>query len=135
MGVILAMLWCSLSNAQADEWQVVVNQHSPIQQLDQSQVRNLFMGNTVILGLRVYDSEDMAQRTDFYRQVLGLTESRWRAQWSKLVFTGQATPPQQITTQEALLLLKKSTQAITYLPLSATLPSEIRVVFVYSNTP
>jgi len=135
MSAILAMLWCSLSIAQADEWQVVVNQHSPIQQLDQSQVRNLFMGNTVIPGLHVYDSEDMAQRTDFYRQVLGLTESRWRAQWSKLVFTGQATPPQQITTQEALLLLKKSTQAITYLPLSVNLPSEIRVVFVYSNTP
>ncbi len=131
--IVLVLFWCQLSVAIAGAWQVVVNVNSPIQQLNQAQVRNLFMGNTATAGLRVFDSDDPSQRAGFYRQVVGFTESRWRAHWSRLVFTAQATPPQQLNQQEVMLLLKQTTHAIAYLPLSTALPAEVKMVFSYSS--
>jgi hypothetical protein len=100
----------------------------------QAELSGFFMGNTAIAGLRVLDSDDPSQRAGFYRQVIGFTESRWRAHWSRLVFTAQATPPQQLSQLEILRLLQQSTFAAAYLPLQTTLPAEIKRVFVYSDT-
>lgn len=83
----------------------------------QAELSGFFMGNTATAGLRVLDSDDAVQRANFYWQVLSLTENRWRAQWARLVFTAQATPPQQLSQLEILRLLQQSTFAIAYLPL------------------
>lgn len=127
------LLLLQASVAIAGEWQVVVHTQSPILQLNQAQVRNLFMGNTATVGLQVFDSDDPAQRADFYWQVLGLTENRWRAHWSKLVFTAQSTPPQQLSQAEVFAVLQQSTLAVAYLPLKTPLHANMKRVFIYSD--
>ncbi|MDO6577212.1 phosphate ABC transporter substrate-binding protein [Alteromonas stellipolaris] len=44
-------------------------------------------------------------RSAFNTGVLGKSESQYSAFWSKLVFTGQGTPPEEVSTQEEMLQL------------------------------
>lgn len=114
----------------AGDWQVVMNQNSPVQVLNKTQVYNMFMGNTATGAIFVVDRDDFALRTDFYQQMFGVSESRWRAHWSKLVFTALGAPPPQLSRQETLTLLQQSVQAAAYFRLDEPLPIGVKQVFI-----
>jgi hypothetical protein len=118
----------------ADNWQVVMHKDSPVQALDRAQVYNMFMGNSSTDSVFVVDRDDYVLRTAFYQQIFGFNENRWRAHWSKLVFTAQGAPPPQLSTQEILNLLRQSVQAVAYFTLDESLPVGVKQVFVYTDT-
>ncbi len=120
------------SVALAESWQVVTRDDSVLIWLDEEQVRDLFMSNRVKLW-QVVDSDNSVMRNDFYQQVLGFSASRWRAHWSKLVFTGQGSPPPQLNHHDVLIMLQQSDQVITYLPLGLPLPIGVKRVYLSSE--
>ncbi|HUL49292.1 MAG TPA: hypothetical protein VLT79_04665 [Gemmatimonadales bacterium] len=78
---------------------VVVNRANPIQNLSLSDLRRLYLGQSVTFanGTRVALVTYPPAQARFYNTVLGLSEDRFQRHWMELVFQGQdATPPKAI---------------------------------------
>jgi len=61
--------------------------------------------NVIIKALPLTFEQGNDVRGAFNTGVLGKSESQYSAFWSKLVFTGQGTPPEEVSTQEEMLQL------------------------------
>jgi len=75
---------------------VIVGKNSSFASMDIDMARRIFLGREFSLNGQnialVYQGEGPT-RTDFETKVLGKTGSDLTAYWSKLIFTGKATPP------------------------------------------
>lgn len=103
------------------EMVVVVSAKNPLAALTEDQVANIFLGRTSFSmsgedAVPVDLGEETAARTEFYRQVTGKSGAQLKAYWSKLIFTGQAQPPREVTDPAALKkLLDSRPAAIGYM--------------------
>ena len=101
---------------------------------DKSQVERLFLGKTSKLpgggAAQVVDQVDgTAARVGFYQGVSGKSESQVKAYWSKLIFTGKGTPPQQVADDAAVKAFVGSTaNGIGYVD-SGSVDGSVKVVF------
>ena len=117
-------------------WQVLVRDDAKVEQLTTQQVKQLFMypeGSCKVYRLKAIDLAPESGRDYFYAQVLGYSAPRWRAHWSKIVFTGQGSPPEQVSVSQVKERLLQSTETIGYLPLSEPVPSRMKQVFVIQS--
>ena len=112
---------------------VIVSSQSPISSLSENEVRQLFTGQIKTLsGMRV-EPLDMPGGSDlrnrFYQGLMGRSPEQMRAYWTRLIFTGQGKPPQEVMNQDELArLLKGSPNSIGYLP-GDQVPADAKVVF------
>ena len=79
---------------------IVVAPGSSIGGVDKTAVERVFLGQAREIGgvsvTPVNQSEGQAVREQFEERVLGMTSSRVRSHWSRLIFTGAAQPPQNL---------------------------------------
>jgi ABC-type phosphate transport system substrate-binding protein len=80
---------------------VVVSPQSPVDQLSQDQVTNIFLGKTTRmpdgeLVVPVDQDEAAAIRNEFYIKLANKTPAQLKAYWSKLIFTGRGRPPKEM---------------------------------------
>lgn len=79
---------------------IIVNADSEIANASTSEVAQLFLGKRNRIdgqAVRAVDqSEGQATRDEFYNKVVGKTASQLNAYWSRLIFTGKGTPPDQV---------------------------------------
>ncbi|MDM4765682.1 transporter substrate-binding domain-containing protein [Pelomonas sp. SE-A7] len=95
-----------LAQYRQPQWVLVVAATSPIQSLDGDRARELFTGQT----RQTADGQAVAQlllpsgsgRDDFVQRYLGLDLAQWQQQWSRLVFSGRARPPLELSDLAAL---------------------------------
>ena len=79
--------------AHADE--VVVIANPAASSMTKDQVSDLFLGKSS--GMKLVDQPASAPiKAAFYQQVTGHDLSQVKATWSRLVFTGKATPPKEL---------------------------------------
>lgn len=130
--VILQILLIS-AQAQADIV-VVVNPNSKLTELTQQQIIDIYMGRTQTLAdgskLVPYDQPmDSAIRVAFYQSLTGKSLASINAYWARLLFTGRASPPRQLSDNMRLVdVIEKDLNAIGYMD-SIDLNDRASVVF------
>ena len=113
---------------------VVVNPKSPLASMTADQVSGIFLGksNTLPSGGTALptDLPDSAgTREIFYTKVTGKSTAQVKAAWSRLVFSGKATPPKELATSaDVKKFVASNPDAIGYIEKSAV-DSSVKVVF------
>ncbi len=92
-----ALLLSSIASA---DIAIVVNPESGINEASTADIAQLFLGKRNHIGgeaVRAVDQgEDSDTREEFYTKVVNKTGSQLTAYWSRLIFTGKASPPQTV---------------------------------------
>jgi ABC-type phosphate transport system substrate-binding protein len=103
--------------AHADELVVIGN--SSAASLTKDQVSDLFLGKSQ--GMKLIDQPASAPiKGAFYQRVTGHDLSQVKATWSRLVFTGKATPPKELPDSAAVKkAVAADPKAIGYIEKSA----------------
>jgi ABC-type phosphate transport system substrate-binding protein len=90
-----------LAQASGAQVAVVVGANSAAAAMTTEQAAGLFLGKSdqlpgVGVALLLDQSESAAVRELFYTKVTGKSPAQVKAVWSRLVFSGKATPPKEI---------------------------------------
>lgn len=97
LGAAGLLLSASLASA---EVVVIVNAASPVASASPEDIAQVFLGKRNDLGgndvVAVDQKEGSPARAVFYGKVVQKDASQLNAYWSKLIFTGKGTPPQQV---------------------------------------
>jgi hypothetical protein len=131
-GLILLSALCISGMAQA-QVAVIVNSKSPTATMTADQVSAIFLGksNTLPSGaaaLAVDLPESAAARDQFYSKVTGKQAAQVKAAWSRLVFSGKATPPKELATAaDVKKFVAANADAIGYIEKSAV-DASVKVV-------
>lgn len=114
---------------------VVVNAGSGIDRLTRSDVVNIFMGRyrklpTGNVALPV-DSSSLKAR--FYRALVDKDLAEINSYWARLVFSGEASPPQQIVSiGDVHQLVIQNMNALSYVD-SSQVPADMHVALTLSE--
>lgn len=112
---------------------VIVNPANGNAQMTEEQVQQLFLGKTSSFpngtpALPVDQPSSSASNTAFYEQVVKKSGSQLKAYWTKLVFSGGGTPPQEVGDDNAVKqIVATNPNAIGYID-SAKVDASIKVV-------
>ncbi|MFG6461776.1 hypothetical protein ACG04Q_09350 [Roseateles sp. DXS20W] len=119
----LALAACAVaSQAQVA---VVVNPKSAAAAMTADQVAGIFLGKTSTLpsgatAAAADQAEGSAVREQFYAKVAGKQAAQVKAAWSRLVFSGKATPPKELgSSAEVKKFVAANPDAIGYIEKSA----------------
>ena len=113
---------------------VVVNPKSPLASMTAEQVSGIFLGksNTLPSGATALPTDlpdSVAAREIFYTKVTGKSTAQVKAAWSRLVFSGKATPPKELgSSADVKKFVASNPDAIGYIEKSAV-DSSVKVVF------
>ena len=113
---------------------VIVSPKSPLATMTADQVSAIFLGksNTLPSGgtASPADLPDSAgTRELFYTKVTGKSAAQVKAAWSRLVFSGKATPPKELATSaDVKKFVAANPDAIGYIEKSAV-DSSVKVIF------
>lgn len=115
-----ALLLVSLCRPASAEPVVVVNVASMVHQLSQDDVVNIFLGRYRSLpgggtALPIDQPESSPLRAEFYRKLVNKNLNEINAYWSRLVFSGKTSPPQQASSAaEVVLFMARNPDGIAY---------------------
>jgi len=100
--MILAAAALALAAATASaDVVVIVSAKSTASTMTADQISQIYLGKSS--QMKPVDSGDGPIRSQFYAKVAGKDEAQVKAIWSKLVFTGKATPPKELPTGAAVV--------------------------------
>ena len=120
-----AALGVSAANA---EVVVVVHPSNSTASMSAEQVADVFLGKTTALA-PVDLPESSAVRSEFYQKVTGKDAAQVKAVWTRLIFTGKATPPKEVSASaDVKKAVGSDPKAIGYIEKSAV-DSSVKVVF------
>jgi ABC-type phosphate transport system substrate-binding protein len=91
---VIAAVLASASAGALAEVVAVVGAKSPAATMSNEQVAQFFLGKSNTMT--PIDQPEGALRNEFYKKVADKDASQAKALWSKLVFTGKATPPKEV---------------------------------------
>lgn len=104
---------------------VVVNPKSAAASMTADQVAGIFLGKSATLpsgatAAPADQAEGAAVRDQFYTKVAGKQSAQVKAAWSRLVFSGKATPPKELgNSAEVKKFVAANPDAIGYIEKSA----------------
>ncbi len=113
---------------------VVVGPKSPLTAMTAEQVGAIFLGkvNTLPSGATALPTDlpdSLPVHDIFYTKVAGKSSAQVKAAWSRLVFSGKATPPKELASSaEVKKFVAANPDAIGYIEKSAV-DSSVKVVF------
>jgi ABC-type phosphate transport system substrate-binding protein len=123
--LVAAALGISDANA---EVVVVVHPSNPASAMSAEQVADVFLGKSTALA-PVDLPESSATRGEFYQKVTGKDAAQVKAVWTRLIFTGKATPPKEVgASDDVKKAVAANPKAIGYIEKSAV-DSSVKVVF------
>lgn len=116
---IIALCHLLLASAAHAADQVVVIGNAVSSPLTKEQVADLYLGKSQ--GMKLIDQPASAPiKAAFYQQVSGHDLSQVKATWSRLIFTGKATPPKELADSAAVKkAVAADPKAIGYIEKSA----------------
>lgn len=130
--IIIGLLFLCSSSAYADV--VVIGHPSNGNQLDKDEVVKLFLGKKSSFpdgnkAVPFYLPPGDSLRGTFDKEVLGKSSSQLKSYWSKLVFTGKGTPPDELSsTADAKSKVASDSAAIAYID-SSEVDDTVKVLF------
>lgn len=104
---------------------VIVNPKSAAASMTADQVASIFLGKTSTLpsgatAAPADQAEGTAVREQFYSKVTGKQSAQVKAAWSRLVFSGKATPPKELASSaEVKKFVAANPDGIGYIEKSA----------------
>ena len=122
---LLFSMGALLAQAGGAQVAVVVGARSTASTLTTEQAASLFLGKSeqlpgVGVALLLDQPESAAVREFFYTKVTGKSAAQVKATWSRLVFSGKATPPKEIANSEAVKkLVAANPNTVGYIEKSA----------------
>ncbi|MBA5604262.1 hypothetical protein H3H36_02660 [Duganella sp. FT3S] len=120
--LIQTSLLCALSAAALSagaETVVIVSKQNPATRMFSEQASQFFLGKSAMFT-PIDQAEGSAIRADFYRKVADKDPAQVKAIWSKLVFTGKATPPKEYASNaEIKKAVAADPKAIAYIDKAA----------------
>jgi ABC-type phosphate transport system substrate-binding protein len=107
---------------------VIVSSRSSAATMTANEISQIYLGkSTAMKPVDTVDSTPL--RSQFYAKVAGKDEAQVKAIWSKLVFTGKAAPPKELSSSaEVVKVVGADPNTIGYVDKSA-LDSNVKVVF------
>lgn len=69
-------------------------------------------------------------RSEFNNNVLGKTDAQVKAYWSKLVFTGKGTPPQEVSQAEMLQIVASNPNTIGFVD-AGSITGDVKVIATF----
>ena len=116
----------SLQTANADVV-VIVSAKSTASTMTADQIAQIYLGKST--QMKPMDSGDTPTRSQFYTKVAGKDAAQIKAIWSKLVFTGKATPPQELpTSADVVKAVASNPDSVGYVD-RAAVDSSVKVVY------
>ncbi|WP_426195655.1 hypothetical protein [Massilia sp. DWR3-1-1] len=116
--VVSALLTLSAVPAFA-EVVAVVGAKSPAASMSNEQVAQFFLGKSTTMT-PIDQPDGNPVRNEFYKKVADKDASQAKALWSKLVFTGKATPPKEVASSaDVKKAVAADPKAIGYIEKSA----------------
>lgn len=117
-------LWIFAASKAISDVAVVVSPDSPLKEADMSNIGNLFLGKTNIIGGEEFTPMDLPEnspvREAFYKKVTNKSQQQLNAYWSRLIFSGKGTPPEQaVDPAEIIQMISMDSTVIGYIPVSA----------------
>jgi ABC-type phosphate transport system substrate-binding protein len=112
---------------------VVVNPKSAAASMTADQVASIFLGKSSTLpsgatAAAADQAEGSAVREQFYAKVAGKQAAQVKAAWSRLVFSGKATPPKELgSSADVKKFVAANPDAIGYIEKSAV-DASVKVV-------
>ncbi len=112
---------------------LIVNSSSDVSTLSASAAKKIFLGKKKTfpngdLAEPVEQVEGSATRNQFNEKVLSKTDHQLKSYWSKLIFSGKATPPKQVSDDAGVKSwIAKSKNGIGYVD-SSQLDNSVKVV-------
>lgn len=122
-----------LAQAGAAQVAVVVGANSAATALTTEQAAGLFLGKSeqlpgVGVALLLDQPESAPVREAFYSKVTGKSAAQVKAAWSRLVFSGKATPPKEIANSAAVKkMVASNPNTVGYIEKSAV-DSSVKVL-------
>ena len=114
-----AVTMASIALSASAETVVIVSQKNPATRMFSEQASQFFLGKSALFT-PVDQAEGSPIRADFYRKVADKDAGQVKALWSKLVFTGKATPPKEYAgNAEVKKAVAADPKAIGYIDKSA----------------
>jgi len=104
---------------------VIVNPKSAAASMTADQVASIFLGKSATLpsgatAMPADQAEGSAVREHFYAKVAGKQAAQVKAAWSRLVFSGKAAPPKELSSSaEVKKFVAANPDAIGYIEKSA----------------
>ena len=132
--LVAAVALCAGSVGAFAQVAVVVGAKSPVSTMNADQVSGIFLGksNSFPSGgtaLPTDQPDSAAVRELFYTKVTGKNTAQVKAAWSRLVFSGKATPPKELASSaDVKKFVAANPDAIGYIEKSAV-DSSVKVVF------
>lgn len=98
---------------------VIVNKDNPASRMFSEQASQFFLGKSAMFT-PVDQAEGSKIRAEFYQKVADKDPAQVKAIWSKLVFTGKATPPKEFKSNaDVKKAVAEDPKAIGYIDKSA----------------
>ena len=110
---------------------VVTSKNSPLTPLSREEVADLFLGknrSSHEIPVKPLDNKDSTLRERFYTAAANMSAIRVKAYWSRIVFSGQGRPPQEIASSEVQATLASERDALTYLPVDQV-TGDMKILF------
>jgi ABC-type phosphate transport system substrate-binding protein len=124
--VLLLMIAAGLQPAYADVV-VVVSAKSNAKTMTAEDISQIYLGKSA--AMKPMDTAASPIRSQFYTKVAGKDDAQVKAIWSKLVFTGKATPPKELqSSAEVVKAVAADPEAIGYVD-KASIDSSVKVVY------
>ncbi len=131
--IIITLIFTSfISNADV----AVVVHPSNSSSLDEKTIKRIFLGKNKKFDngnkiIPINQNQGSAARSEFGKKVVGKSDSQLKAYWSKLIFTGKGTPPDEKSNDaEVLKFIANTPDAIGYIDASAV-DGSVKVVGKY----
>ena len=118
----------------AEDIVVVMNQKNSVSKLTRDEVIDIFMGrnrqlSSGVIALPLDLPNKSAEREYFYSRLTGKSMSEINAYWARLIFTGRASPPTLVRSQEeAIQMVIDNRSTLGYVNRSK-INSQVKVVF------
>jgi ABC-type phosphate transport system substrate-binding protein len=125
--VPLLLLAATITEAHADVI-VIVSAKSSTQTMTAAEISQIYLGKSTAMK-PIDNGEKSPLRSQFYSKVAGKDEAQVKAIWSKLVFTGKATPPHELASSaEVVKAVAADPTAIGYVDKGAV-DSSVKAIF------
>lgn len=138
LAILCVLALTSASAASSDELVVIVNPASGVDSMSRVEVSNVFMARnrklpSGVVALPLDLAGNAPERQRFYSLLLGKSIAEVNSYWARLLFSGRATPPQQMSDASSVIdAVADNKGAIAYVDKSKV-DGRVKVVLVLAQ--
>ncbi len=121
IGTAIIIAHCLLSGtAYCDEVSVIANKNIKLDSIQLTDLQRLYLGRVTEIDNQKVQPIDFARdsetRRSYYTKILKRTPEQMERYWARAVFTGTATPPKTVASEEEMKKTVGAESAIGYIP-------------------